>query len=96
MPKKRKSRGRGKGGKGHESRAQCDGCGAWVPKSKLKKVTRYMSLVDPQLRKELERKGTMIPTMPITKQYCVSCAVYQGVVKVRAESMRKTFKQPRR
>jgi small subunit ribosomal protein S26e len=89
MPKKRKSRGRGKGDKGRESKVQCDGCGAWVPRSKAKKITRYVSYVDPQLKKELESKGAIIPKVPVTKYYCVSCSVFQGIVKVRAREDRK-------
>ncbi|MEM0084554.1 MAG: 30S ribosomal protein S26e [Candidatus Methanomethylicia archaeon] len=92
MPKKRKSRGRGKGQKGKESRVQCDSCGAWVPRSKAKRITTYVSPVDPQLAKELEKKGTIIAKYPVTKTYCISCAVYRGLVKVRAEEERKLTK----
>ncbi|RLE80083.1 MAG: 30S ribosomal protein S26e, partial [Thermoprotei archaeon] len=53
MPKKRKNRGRGKGGKGKESIVQCDYCGALVPRSKAKKITRNVSIIDPQLAREL-------------------------------------------
>jgi len=89
MPKKRKSRGRSKGRKGREDKVQCDSCGAWIPRSKAKKVTRYISPVDPQLAKELEKKGTTIQRYPVTKYYCISCAVYRGIVKIRARENRK-------
>jgi len=92
LPKKRKSRGRGKGQKGREPRVQCDSCGAWVPRSKAKRITTYASPVDPQLAKELEKKGTVIAKYPVTKTYCISCAIYRGLVKVRAEEERKIVK----
>lgn len=89
MPKKRKSRGRNKGSKGRGDRVQCDQCGAWVPSDKVKKVTKYVSLVDHQLARELERKGAYIQRQLVTRNYCISCAIYGRVVKVRAESQRK-------
>ena len=39
MPKKRKSRGRSKGGKGRSELVHCSGCGCLVPRDKAKKVT---------------------------------------------------------
>lgn len=92
MPKKRKSRGRSKGGKGRDSILYCDGCGRPVPRGKAIRVTRPVSLVDPQLRKELESKGVVISRSVVTKTLCVSCAVYQGVRKVRPREMRKEAK----
>lgn len=96
MPKKRKSRGRAKGRKGKEDRVQCDSCGAWIPRSKAKKVTRYVSPVDPQLAKELEKKGAIIQRYPVTKYYCVSCAIFRGIVKIRSRDERKSRKPQRR
>ncbi len=92
MPKKRKSRGRSKGGKGRGDRVQCDQCGAWVPRDKAKRVTKYVSLVDHQLARELERKGAYIQRQLVTRYYCISCAIFGRVVKVRAESQRKPFR----
>ncbi|MCX8187196.1 MAG: 30S ribosomal protein S26e, partial [Nitrososphaeria archaeon] len=43
MPVKRKNRGRGKGSKGHEPMIQCDNCGAFVPRSKIQRITRRVS-----------------------------------------------------
>jgi hypothetical protein len=40
MPVKRKNRGRAKGQKGSEPMVQCDNCGAYVPRSKIQRVTR--------------------------------------------------------
>lgn len=89
MPKKRKSRGRSKGAKGRMSRVHCSGCGALVPRDKVKKVTVRHSLVEPTLARELRAKGAFIPTQKIIKYYCVSCAVYSGIVKVRPKAERK-------
>ncbi len=89
MPKKRKSRGRSKGGKGRGDRVQCDQCGAWVPRDKAKRVTKYVSLVDAQLSRELERKGAYIQRQLVTRNFCISCAIFGRVVKVRAANQRK-------
>ncbi|MDI9619577.1 MAG: 30S ribosomal protein S26e [Candidatus Nezhaarchaeota archaeon] len=89
MPKKRKNRGRSKGDKGRDSMVSCDGCGRPIPRGKAIKVTRYVSFLDPQLRKELESKGTLISKTMVTRYLCVSCAVFQGVRKVRSEGERK-------
>jgi len=89
LPKKRKNRGRGKGGKGKESLVQCDLCGALVPRSKAKKITRTVSLIDPMLARELRQKGAIIPTYKITRYVCIRCAVFYGIVKIRPRSERK-------
>ena len=89
MTKKRASRGRSKGGKGHSTLVQCSNCGRWVPRDKAKRVTSRLSLVDPSLAKELRAGGTYIAAPTIMKSYCVSCAVYYGVVKVRSEQERR-------
>ncbi|MDT7886003.1 MAG: 30S ribosomal protein S26e [Thermoproteota archaeon] len=89
MPKKRKSRGRSKGGKGKDSILTCDGCGRLIPRGKAIKVTREQSLVDPQLAEELEKKGARIMKVPVTVVYCVSCAIFRGIRKVRSEEERK-------
>ena len=88
MPKKRKSRGRSKGGKGRASHIQCDLCGQLVPRDKAKRVTKYVSLVDRVLLKELKAKGAIIHRQAVDKWYCISCAVHRRVVKVRAKSKR--------
>jgi len=90
VPKKRKSRGRSKGAKGRDSILYCDGCGRPIPRGKAIRITRPVSIVDPQLRKELEKKGAIIARSYVTKTLCVSCAVYQGVRKVRAREERRT------
>lgn len=89
MPKKRKSRGRTKGSKGRDSILACDACGRLIPRGKAIKVTHYQTLVDPQLAVELEKKGARIMKVPVTVVYCVSCAIFRGIRKVRAEEERK-------
>jgi len=90
MPKKRRSRGRGKGGKGRGMLVQCSMCGALVPRDKAKKLTRWVSLVESTLARELRAKGAYIPGQRVIKYYCVSCAVACRVVKVRSRELRKT------
>ncbi|UCD45607.1 MAG: 30S ribosomal protein S26e [Candidatus Bathyarchaeota archaeon] len=90
MPKKRKSGGRSKGGSGRSGMVQCSYCGAQVPRDKAKRVTRYTSLVDRRLLKELQDSGAQIARYRTTKYLCVSCAVHRGVVKVRGKDDRKS------
>jgi len=89
MPKKRESRGRRKGSKGSVELIHCDQCGRLVPEDKAVCVTKMYSPVDPQLANELEKKGAIIAKYPITKCYCVSCAIFLGIIKVRSEDERK-------
>ncbi|MEM2027297.1 MAG: 30S ribosomal protein S26e [Candidatus Bathyarchaeia archaeon] len=89
MPYKRKNRGRSKGQKGRGDLVHCSGCGELVPRDKAKKITRRISLVDPVLAKELRQKGAYISSRTETLYYCISCAVYRGLVKVRAREERK-------
>ncbi len=89
MGKKRKSGGRSKGKKGRGGHVQCSFCGKLVPRDKAKKVTRYVTLVDHRIAKELRQQGAFIPRRRVTKTACVSCAVHRGLVKVRAKDERK-------
>ena len=65
-----------------------------VPRDKAVCVTKMYTPVDPQLAKELEKKGAIIARYPVTKCYCISCAVYLGIRKVRPESERKPKPMP--
>ncbi|OYT65209.1 30S ribosomal protein S26e [Candidatus Bathyarchaeota archaeon ex4484_205] len=94
MPKKRKSRGRSKGDKGRSGYVECTICGQRIPRDKAKKITKYVSLVDPALARELRKSGAYIPRIKVEKYYCVSCAVHHKVVKVRSRDERKVI--PRR
>jgi len=90
MTKKRKSGGRSKGSKGKGGLVQCSACGRMVPSDKAKKQTKYVTLIDPTLARELRREGTFIPRQRVTKIYCVSCAVHRGNVKIRSKADRKS------
>lgn len=92
MPKKRKNRGRHKGDKGKESVVYCDNCGKMIPRSKAVRVTVPYSPIPADLAKELEKQGAIIPRYYITKTYCINCAIYLGVIKVRSEDERKNRK----
>jgi len=89
LPKKRKSRGRAKGGKGRSDFIHCSNCGSLVPKDKAKKLTSRIGLVEPSLAKELRASGAYIAAPRTIKYYCVSCAVHYGLVKVRSRDERR-------
>ena len=91
LSKKRKSRGRSKGGKGSAVMIQCSHCGRPVPRDKAKRETRWTSLVDPSLARELRSQGTYIARERVVKFYCVSCAVHFGLTKVRSEDERRYY-----
>lgn len=96
MPKKRSSGGRSKGGKGRSGMVQCSYCGAQVPRDKAKRQTRYTSLVDSRIFKELRDQGARIQRTKTVKYLCISCAVHRGVVKVRSKVDRKFVPRRRR
>ncbi|MBD3206891.1 30S ribosomal protein S26e [Candidatus Bathyarchaeota archaeon] len=96
MPKKRSSGGRSKGGKGRSGMVQCSYCGAQVPRDKAKRVTKYHSLVDHQMVKELRDQGARISRTKTTKYLCISCAVHRGVVNIRSKEDRKYTPRRRR
>lgn len=89
MPKKRKNRGRHKGDKGHEPTLHCDNCGKLIPRSKAVRVTIPYSPVPPDLARELEKQGAIIPKYYITRTYCINCAIFFGLIKVRPREERK-------
>jgi len=89
MPKKRQSRGRHKGDKGKIRLIQCDNCGKLVPEDKAICVTRMYSPVDPQLARELEKKGAVVMRYPVTKCYCINCAIHYGLIRIRSREERK-------
>ena len=89
MPKKRKNRGRHKGDKGKEPLVYCDNCGKLVPRSKAVRVTVPYSPVPADLARELEKQGAIIPRYYVTKTYCINCAIFLGILKVRPEDERK-------
>ena len=92
MPKKRRSGGRSKGGKGHAQLVQCSNCGMQIPRDKAKRRATYVSLVERTLARELRAKGAQIARQKVTKYYCISCAVHFGVVKVRSKVDRRGYR----
>lgn len=92
MPRKRKNRGRKRGKKGRQGFVQCSACGKLVPIDKAKKVTRWVSIVEPSLAKELKKKGAFIPKVKRTEYYCISCAVFRGIASPRSKLKRKLKK----
>jgi len=89
VPKKRKNRGRHKGDKGKEGHVYCENCGKLVPRSKAVRITMTYSPVPPDLAKELEKQGAIIPKYQVTKTLCINCAIFFGILKVRPEEERK-------
>ena len=96
MTKKRSSGGRSKGNKGSSGLVQCSICGAQVPRDKAKRQTKFTSLVDSRLLKELQQQGSTLTRTMTTKYFCISCAVHRGVVKVRGKEERKLVPRRRR
>ena len=90
MTKKRKSGGRSGGKRGNTVNEQCSNCGRRVPADKVKKVTRWISVVDPSMRKELSAAGAVLPRRQVTSKFCVSCAIHFKQVKIRSKDSRKT------
>ncbi len=68
---------------------QCSKCGTLVPRDKAKRVTSRTTLVEPMLARELRAAGAYIAAPKTLKNYCVSCAVHYGYVKVRAKIERR-------
>ncbi len=91
MPKKRKSGGRSKGSKGRDEYVACSMCGKRVPRGKAKRRTRYKTLVDYQIGRELRRQKVYVPRIPEIVYYCVNCAVHRGVVHIRSKNERKQY-----
>ena len=91
MTKKRKSRGRSKGGKGSAVMIQCSHCGRPVPRDKAKRETRWTSLVEPSLARELRAHGTYIARERVVKFYGFSCAFLFGLTRVRAAEERRYY-----
>ena len=96
MTKKRRSGGRSKGGKGRSGMVQCSYCGAQVPRDKAKRQTKYTSLVDSRILKELKAQGAQINRTKVTNYLCISCAVHRGAVKIRAKKDRNIVPRRRR
>ena len=89
MTKKRKSGGRSGGSRGSKGNNQCSNCGRQVPADKIKKVSRWVSVADPSMTKELRAAGAILPRRKVTSNFCVSCAIHFKQVKIRSKDQRK-------
>lgn len=89
MGKKRKSRGRSKGKKGRGKMIQCAGCGQLVPRDKAKCISRWVSVVDSRIAKELKKQGAYLPRRRVTRCFCVSCSIHRHLFSPRAQEERQ-------
>ncbi len=90
MPYKRKNRGRKKGrSPGRVKYVSCVMCGARIPEDKAIKRVTWGSTIGGSIARELEAQGTLITTQRKVKYYCVRCAMYYGIVKIRPRDERK-------
>lgn len=89
MTKKRKSGGSRSSDQGRQTLVPCSNCGRLTPRGKGKKITRYVSLVDAQIGKELRDQGAIMPREKITEFLCVSCAIHSHAIRIRSTDERK-------
>ncbi len=89
MPKKRRNRGRNLKNSGHEKTVQCYKCHRLVPADKAIKVTVWTSPIQGSVAKDLEKKGAYVSKRLETRYYCISCAIFYGIVSPRKEEERK-------
>ena len=90
MTKKRRGGGRSGGAKGKAGNVQCSNCGRQVPSDKAKKSTRFISIADSRIAKELRDSGAILPRRKETSIYCISCAVHFKKVRVRSKASRRS------
>ncbi len=88
MPKKRKSGGRTGSKGGRDSGVHCTKCGRITPRGKAKRVTRWVSLVDATIGKELRDSGAIVPSRQVSEWYCISCAIHTHKVHIRSSADR--------
>jgi small subunit ribosomal protein S26e len=89
MVKKRKSGGHTGSSSGRDTMVPCDNCGRLTPRGKAKRVTRYVSLVEAQIGKELRDAGAIIPREKVSQWLCVSCAIHSHTIHIRPDSDRR-------
>ena len=63
--------------------------GRQYQRTRQKKVTSRLSLVEHQLAKELRAQGTYIASPKILKWYCISCAIHFKILKIRSSAKRR-------
>jgi len=88
MPKKRRSGGKTGSKGGRDGSVQCAKCGRLVPRGKAKRVTKFVSLVDGTIGKELRDSGAIVPRRQQSSWYCISCAIHTHKVHIRSSSDR--------
>ena len=89
MPKKRKSGGRTGSKSGRDGTVHCVKCGRLTPRGKAKRVTKYVSLVDGTIGKELRDAGAIVPRRQVSQWYCISCAIHMHKVHIRSSDDRR-------
>ena len=67
----------------------CSNCGRLTPRGKAKKVTRYISLMEGVIAKELREAGAIIPREKSTQWLCISCAIHSHAIGIRPNADRK-------
>jgi len=89
LTKKRKNGGHRGSDQGRAVSVPCSNCGKLTPRGKAKKVTRYISLVDGQIGKELREAGAIVPREKSTEWLCISCAIHSHSIRIRPNDDRK-------
>jgi len=89
MPKKRKNAGRTSSKGGRDSGVHCAKCGRITPRGKAKRVTKYVSLVDATIGKELRDAGAIVPRRQVSSWYCISCAIHTHKIHIRSSDDRR-------
>jgi small subunit ribosomal protein S26e len=89
MVKKRRSGGHTGTSGGRDATVTCSSCGRLTPRGKAKRITRRVSLVDATIERELRDSDAILPTRFVEEWYCVSCAIHQHKVHIRANDERK-------
>ncbi|WXG41232.1 MAG: hypothetical protein WED07_10780 [Candidatus Freyarchaeum deiterrae] len=64
-------------------------CSIEQVRDKAKRVTRYTTLVDPMIGRELRQQGAYIPRTREIKVYCINCAVHRKLTRVRPKEDRR-------
>jgi small subunit ribosomal protein S26e len=95
MVKKRRSSGRTGSKSGRDKAVHCSKCGRLTPRGKAKRVTKWVSLVDGTIGKELRDAGAIVPRQQSSSWYCVSCAIHTHKIHIRPGADRKKHEKIR-
>lgn len=81
-------------GRGRERLVKCDACGRQVPRYKTFTVQKGMSIRDPMIRQQVDRR--FIHMLRRTMRLCPACARFRKVAKpgksVRKKHLRKVVR----